>query len=860
MAKQKQSNRNVRRKVIFVFICCCAALGLAWIISRDAFNRVLTTVDNISKPNEKMRLVSQVSRDIMQLDQLQRSQALVNQDGAYNSFERESRIVSQDLDSLKHLYSYDSQQVRRVDSIKTLLSERDKLFKSYIQVREKLIDSQEFAEQLQSIGDIIQDTSHIVSTVVTTQKRTRDVKVEPGDTLKNTVGDDRSFFGRIFGTKRRASIDSYDAIQQPRRTVIEELETLVDTITTARQDSALALIDSVLLDIEERQREQSNSFISHEVELTIAGNVLIGNMLSILNEVEKEAMLQMEKEHGLARSVMNHSIDRLNILVLSFFIITAVLVLLILSDIRKNNRYRIQLEIAKEEAEYHSAAKQRFLSNMSHELRTPLQSIIGYAEQMREENDANNRKVNVIYQSSEHLLQIVNEVLDYNRINSGKFQFHNHAFDLSQLIAEVLAAMQLQADQKKLELKATTMLENNQFVIGDPFRIKQILYNLLSNAIKFTNTGYVSLEAETVLKNDILAFNLKIEDTGEGIAEEDIERIFNEFEQAKNANSGEHFGSGLGLSIVKTLCEAMGGRITIHSELNRGSVFEVYLPLARADEITRSSTSKKELNAVHRFDETVWVVDDDAFILELCKSIFTKNQIKHRCFSTPDEMLGAHWTPDVTTMLMDMRMPGKTGIELNKQIREKIQQPINIYAFTAQALPEERDLILGLGFDGLLLKPFKENDLLTLLGIEKSTKNKQRLIPGKKVDNEDESNDLLDVDFSTLKKLIFYDHEQLIKVITLFEQDTEQDLKTLIDSYTHSDYDNIALLLHKLAGRTAQIGAKKVAEFLRKTELLVRAGNTQIEGDIRTAVHSLNRLIVKLQRYRQKQQETNLLN
>lgn len=837
MVNKKLSNKGVRRKVIFVFICCCIALAMAWTISKDAFNQVLSAVDNIAKPNEKMRLVSQVSRDIMQLDQLQRSQVLTDDNSSYESFQKESRLVSASLDSLKNLYLQDSSQTKRIDSIKTLLKERDKLFKAYVQVREKMVDSHEFAMQLQSIGDIMQNTPNGDSTVVTKRKITETTTIEPGEIVKNdSIRDDRSFFGKLFGSKRKSSIQPNTTINQSRRIVKEGIEELIDTISTSKQDSAIKLIDSVLRTMEETQRAQSDSFIDREVELTYAGNLLISKMLGILNAVEKEGMLQMESENMGAKSVMGHSLNRINFVVLSFLGVTVILVLLILSDIRKSNQYRRELEIAKEEAEYHSAAKQRFLSNMSHELRTPLQSIIGYAEQLREEHPEESRKVNVIYQSSEHLLQIVNEVLDYNRINSGKFHFNNQDFYLSQLIEEVFAAMQLHAEEKSLTLGLIKEIVSPGYIYGDPFRIKQILYNLLSNAIKFTEKGSVTLKVTTTVKETLTNLRITVNDTGKGIPENDLYRIFNEFEQAENSNSGIHFGSGLGLSIVKTLCEAMNGSINIKSELEKGSVFEVFLPL-KTSELTESIKEEEDLLPIKDFQGTIWVIDDDNFILELCRNIFNKYNIKHRAFSSPSELLETPWDPAVSILLMDMRMPGKTGTELNHELRPKIGDHVKVYAFTAQALPEEREQILAEGFDGLLLKPFKEIDLLHLLGLRKTSEETWAI---------KNRNDLKDFDFSNLKKLTFNDNNQVLKILNIFVKDTTKDLISLRNALQANERDELALICHKLAGRTSQIGGQKIAMKLRKLEIDIRNNEFDIL-EIQAVIDQLYRLLEYLQ-------------
>src|SRR5690606_1252070 len=257
--------------------------------------------------------------------------------------------------------------------------------------------------------------------------------------------------------------------------------------------------------------------------------------------------LQLEADNQQAKTVVSDSVWRISAIFLGFFIITTIMVYLILQDISRNNAYRIALEAAKEEAEYHAATTQRFRPNMSHELRTPLQSIIGYAEQLKQNITFDSPKINAIYQSSEHLLQIVNEILDYSRITSGKIALTEKPFVLLELVNNVVSVMRMQASSKSLDLVLNTRILGSGHLLGDAFRIKQILFNLLSNAIKFTDRGKVTLNVSTVVYEKKTELNIVVKDTGKGIPEDDLERIFNDFEQSENANSGVYFGSGLGL-------------------------------------------------------------------------------------------------------------------------------------------------------------------------------------------------------------------------------------------------------------------------------------------------------------------------
>ena len=823
-----QSTESVRRKIIFVFVSCAFALVLAWIISRVAFTEMMDTVDSITIPDPKLERVSRISRDIMRLDQLQRSQAFLENNTSYKSFSRESAKIGLSLDTLSQSYEGSPTQQARIDSIKLLLQQRDNLFKSYVKVREKVVDSHEFSEQLQLLSDILYEPGPD-SKVITTERKRRTTTIA-GDTSTLTTtapidNDDRGFFSRLFGRKKAAQPLP---VVEERRMVQEELETVVDTIPATKRDSTLARIDSAVQHFQMLQQQQREQFVNREMELTIASNALISNMLSILHSVENEAMQQMEIDNQQAKAVVNDSVWRIGAIILAFFVITTVMLYLILGDIRRNNAYRLALEAAKEEAEYHAAAKQRFLANMSHELRTPLQSIIGYSEQLKQEQDVEDDKISAIYQSSEHLLQIVNEILDYSRITSGKIVLNEQPFSVEELANSVVAVMKTQAQAKGLILDFNTRILGAGGVIGDAFRIKQVLFNLLSNAIKFTDRGKVTLNVSTVVYAEKTELNVVVKDTGKGIPAEDLDRIFNDFEQSENANSGVYFGSGLGLSIVKAICESMGGDVRVESKKGYGSVFKVNIPLNTAATTVPEATPRTKRQDAKPFEGCIWIIDDDRLILGLCKNILSKYRIPFRCFTSPGEVLSADWDPEVKTMLMDIRMPEMNGMELNRELRKKIgTTDVTIYACTAQVLPEEQEQILAQGFDGLLLKPFKEADLLNLLNIspERPAAPPVQATLRQFADDDKETSD----------------------IIALYTQDTTNDIASLRQNYLQQDAAGVELLLHRLAGRTAQIGADKIAFQLRKMEIDVRSGEFPEKYALEGIISQLTDLVLQLQ-------------
>lgn len=513
--------------------------------------------------------------------------------------------------------------------------------------------------------------------------------------------------------------------------------------------------------------------------------------------MEEVEIAKMKANDAILIENVKNSMTRITIIMVLFIIITTILIYQVFSDIARSNLYRKKLLTAKQDAEYLSTVKQRFLSNMSHEIRTPLQSIIGFSEQIMQQEKPSKESIESIFYSSEHLLQIVNEVLDYSRIVSGKFTFDNKQFNMNDLLLEVEAIMKLQADRKKIKLKFINEEPYILLYLGDPFRLKQILYNLIGNAIKFTNEGRISLEVKSSLKNAYTEFKFRINDSGIGISEADLKRIFYEFEQADTTGQHPRGGTGLGLNIVKGLVEEQEGTITAESKLHKGSSFLVTLTYKNADKIEIDDTKKLQTNKIN-FIGKVLIIDDDPFILKLFSTIFEKYSIKYTCQLSPEILLNQEWDNHISLIFMDIRMPGINGLELCKLVRTKIKKEVKIIALTAHVLQDEQTTILKQGFDGLITKPFKEADLISYLN-----------------DNTDE---IKKVDLKALFTLCMEDPELLQKSLNSFISETTNDLIILKQLTEKHDNYGIMELFHKLAGRIGQIGDMPLSFKLRNIE------------------------------------------
>ena len=791
-------------------LACCALL-LAWGVSKVAFTEMLNTVANISAPNERLRIVHKLAGNISAMDQLQKKQA-ISDPGDYDKFFAQSKQLRAVLDTLKALYGNDSVQQVRIATVNALLTARDEQFVNYLKVREQLVNDGVIQRQVKRVNALVaKNAKKVDSTVVTSEQKTLTTTVVPQEE------DSRGFLRKLFKRKKPEEAKPFQ--------IVSEENVKRDTVNIINDVKIAKDVNRSLLVIQNAQKLKSQAFIEKEGELANANTKLIGEMLNILRKVEDEAVNQIEKSSFRAKAVVNTGISRISTIMLVFFGITIILLYLILTDITKSIRYRKALEAARDEAEFHGRAKQRFLSNMSHEIRTPLQSIIGYAELIKQQIYPQRKDIDAIYYSSEHLLQIVNEVLDYNRIVSGKFTFSEDTFSLKGLLKEVIMILKPQAEKKNLQLNTDFQLGDIDYISGDAFRLRQILLNLVGNAVKFTAEGEVLLTVYFKRKGEDLHFTFNVTDTGVGFTEEEGAHIFGEFEQSETTASMAKEGSGLGLTIVKALVDGQGGRIYAKSKKGQGSSFMVYLRFKYA----AAPVEEKSLTPKLENGMEVWVIDDDKLILELCGLLLQRHEIKYRAFDSPREMLETPVTPAVKYILMDLRMPEMSGSALFKLMKPKLNSDVKVYSVTAQVLPEERAKLMEMGFDGVVMKPFREQELLTLL---KAGESQPQLSP-LSVASPD-----ITFDPSYLEKMTFGDEEQLFKILRRFSEDCLQDIDDLKASIESNNVSQFSLLVHRLAGRIAQIGSGELAADFRKLEIEVM-GCTEINPKLKASADRL---------------------
>lgn len=786
---------------------------LFWRLTEYNFKKISEPVRKLSGPYPPLALVNTIFKDVTKLDIMQRTLSGQVNSQVLDSFFDQAGKISTDLDRLGTLVNTNPDQAARIILMKELLTKKIMLFEQYVKLNRDFKGNDTLGNQVRRLTTFINKESAISqpesSKLLKEVKSVTTTTVTREDTV---VPEKRNFWDKLLGRKKEQPTVEPTVTQHTQ----EEKLIAVDTQLLKEDNQAISRFGASISQIESKRSAQLRQLNAKRLQLDTAGTLMINQFLLTLNEIESAAKIDNYNNNKEAADIIESGLQTNRVLLISFVILSIVLAGLIFNDIARSNRYRKALILAKEDADEAGRIKHKFLSNMSHEIRTPLQSIIGYTELVQREEDTQNQRkfLGVVHQSSLHLLHIVNEILDFSRINSDKFMITCKPFNLLSVVEQVVDIIAIQAQRKNLVFeKNIALAERNRVVYGDPFRLKQILLNLLNNAVKFTNAGSVGLKITEGYTEDKAHYTFEVRDTGIGIPASDQDRIFNEFEQAPTEQLSQ--GSGLGLSIVKALVELQGGHIEVNSVPNAGSTFSVLIPYSLSDSGQAAAEGRQDTLAKAR-PTLVWVIDDDSFILELCAEVLNKYNIACKIFYSAKDLLAEPVPEQLSHVLMDIRMPEYSGMELVKMMKAKVGagEEVQFVALTAQVLPEEVGDIFAAGFDALVRKPFVVEELLLTIGV-----------PSEQLPKQEEVS------------LIEGDH-----IMDLFKTETRADLDRIKSHQRAADAQQLSEIFHKLASRLSQLGYTTEGRQARIQELQLRKGQYDEEA-INNLVQDIARLL-----------------
>ena len=781
----KNNTLNLKQRIVGSIIIIVLLVGTVGVFTYLQFSDVVKSLEGTKKEDPI------ISKTKTILAKINRAESRVQ---SYNLTEDTTHLayydqLKSDVDSIIRTISPDKIQLNeefKVDTLVALVDERFEILDQLIEVRNEF----RVEEALENISETIEEAKVEVPVKEPSEEKgwfKRTFKKQEED--EEQVSEERVDFNKVNAGIR----------------TVKRIETAKEEQQVKRQ--------LALLELQSENIEQ---------------------LSYILDSIEKSEKASIKKKS----EEMEGLIKRTNVQIILFCAVICLLLFsmtyTIFKFIRKNNAYRSMMKKAKDEAESLAETKALFVATVSHEIRTPINIISGFSEQLSKSDLNGDQKdqLAAIRQSSDHLLDLINAVLDFSKLENNKLTLDEQPFKPTTLVETISSILKKSAEENNVQI--VTSVDNSvpSFLIGDSFRLRQILINLVGNSIKFTTNGTVeiNLSADSIDENKV-DFKIQISDDGIGMSEEQLQKVFNEFEQADKSTTRRFGGTGLGLSITKKLIELQKGTIKMESIEGVGTTAYIKIPLSISDEeITTNEESNLEVDFL---EKAILVVDDEPFNRKLIESLLKQNNAKVLIASNGKEAIDVIKKNYVDLILMDAQMPVMGGIEATKEIREfNIQVPI--LALSAAVTSEDRETYMKTGMNGIIAKPFKSFELITTIA-ETLSLNTER-----KNDNtvnnapiEDKSADFADLFELSNGDLAFY-----LEMLETFEKSTQESIEKIKTSLGEQDFASVAEYAHKISAPCKHISANKLYQLIK-----------EIETNCRQEIHleGINGLVKKME-------------
>ncbi len=808
---------TIKRKVILGFSLAVVAMILTGIISYNSYKELLSSLNETSNPEVKLTALSGLLADISEAEASMRAYSLTRNDSLLNNYREFVSSVHQKLDSLKKLEPVDLQFNSRIDSIAALLNEKIQDLNQFMDLKEAIA---EINFSLRALDEINSSSDSLPALRTTKTTTTTTTTLERIPVASQETEDNESERRK----KRRRKKRVQELAQQIAKLELEpniQTQTRVTTDTSfIKADTVLGNVSRILEEVGQEERRYQRILARQELEL-IEGNVILTNQIrNLLNVLEREELDLRITQANRAKIIASRSTLTVSIIIILCMIAGLWLIYLITKDINFRNFYQKQLIGAKNQAEQLAHSKQQFLANMSHEIRTPLNAIIGYTNQLSctELTPSQKQYLDAVRTSGSHLLNTVNDILDYSKIEAGELSISSEPFNLNRTVSDVVQTLSIKAQEKDLDLSLEIPQKKDFNLQGDSFRLKQVLFNLISNGIKFTDEGFVKIRC-TCTEDDQVRVCIEVIDSGIGISEEMLPRIFKDFNQADLSTTRKYEGTGLGLAISKRLIELQEGTLEVESTPGKGSTFRMVLTYPRADIVVGPLSESPTSEVVPEPDLLflkLLVVDDDKFNLGLLRAILNKWGVEADYFADSSEALKSFDQQEYQLILTDINMPTISGLDLCKYVRDHEdhqKRQVPVIALTANVMERDLNHYMDCGINDIVLKPYSETDLYEKL---------KEHMPATLERSEGKS---IEIELDDFKKFSGDDEAALLTILQSFQKNLDLNLEALADYSEKKQYREVADMAHKLISSFGHLKASSAVELLRDMENRARNGD-----------------------------------
>lgn len=676
--------------LVIILLVILATVSFTGIITYQKLTSIVTNVREEIKPDTRLLTARSLVNNLNDAEINVKSYRITGDtlylDGFYEA-------IAQVDSSLENLHSFD------VTRTNLDMNQLDSLIDLKLDVLNDLMFLQG-GERTQKALDRVVDEIEFV------EKRSDNP--EDNEEGSDETEEKNKFFKRLFNWKSKKDAET----QETNSIELERRETL--TLETVNQE-----VDEIKKD----ERRFDQEYRTFELALIQRDKVISDQIITFFDKLERFELDEIAAESEATEEAITRANDQLVIFSTFIGALLLFMAFMIFNYFRNNNRYKKALKKSEKEARELAAIKERFLSKMSHEIRTPMNAIIGFSEQVSKGplNMEQKEHLGRVMNASDHLVYLLNEILDLSKLRANKIHLESIPFSPKEVFENVLAY--LKNETATSDIKANLVLPPDlpEVLIGDPYRLRQVLYNLTNNALKFTAKGHITMEVKISMEQNQCILEAAVKDTGKGIAKDRVDKIFNEFEQEDNSVERKFGGTGLGLAIVKQIVSLSEGDISISSELGKGTSVRIQIPYAighqKLDKEVNTSHESTKSGTIDLSGYGFLVVDDEPMNRMIIREILKPKGVQLTEVDNGIAAIEECKNNQYDIVLMDIRMPELNGVDATKKIRElKLENAeVPIVALTAAVSDVDKKAFIEAGMNGLIVKPFKEEQLIQAL-------------------------------------------------------------------------------------------------------------------------------------------------
>ncbi len=773
----KNTKRSITLKVVFGYLLIAAVAAIAvWFIYGEVVKFSEVNQTN-SLNNQQLVLVSEIATALYETESTGRRFIQTGDTTDLTTYSDQIDNIQESINVLKMTYADSAMEVE-LDSISNLLAKKSENLGELLQLRSRDRNTSYYTEVIQELEKV-----------------------------------DESFKDKNYD-KRFANLAPHQ-----RRVLIRLLEFSNDENneqnSSISADSLVIAVKKVLNELE-RENQKFRSVINKKENELLDNDMILNdqlrNLLASVEQEERGATLARAKK---SQEMMNDVSQILLFVGGSSVLIVLFFLFLIVRDVSRSQRYRIELEEAKTFTESLMKRREQFMATITHDLRSPLNTVLGYTELMgnTQLNNKQEHYLGHLKKSSEFILHLVNDLLDLSKLDAGKMLIEKLPFNPKNLLEETFYNIIPDNDPKKLKLEIYSEENTDCNVLSDPFRIKQILSNLINNSYKFTDSGKLTatVSLEKVIEDSYI-LTYKIKDTGLGISKDKQSDIFKEFSQEHRQIEKKFGGTGLGLAISKRITKLLNGKISLESEPGVGSEFTIKIPVVKLKD-TFEVEEKQPVNNLHLNGKNILVVDDESSQLALSSELIKSIGMNCDTAKNGKEALKKLRKNPYHLVLTDIQMPVMDGFDLIKAVHADIDlENIPVIAASGRTTLTEKDY-LEAGFVASLLKPYRPQELLRKIG-------EQLHLELETTSSINIHNSIKSNGYSLEEVLLFAgdDKEALNTILKVFVDASRTNLEEISLAKQKLDHKRISNIAHRMLPMYKQLQAENIILQLQHLE------------------------------------------